>query len=401
LAVSITGSDANQAPYAPYPPWGTGVAYADESCSYSVYAIDPDDDQVKYTFDWGDGATSTTSLVGSGIEASASHKWSVPPNTKTTFNVRAMATDEHGRTSGWSSIRAVTVLGPTVNYPPTIPTTPSGPTSGVSGTSYSYSTKATDPDGDQIQYIFYWGDETTTTGYYESGAVATASHSWNIPPGLTGTFNIRVTAVDWHGLGSPAWSESLRVTMTGSSVQSVQATYLQAESDEIIDIQPEADKAINAQDETVETIIMLTEPDNTTDTHTEDEALDTQTEGEALDSQTGEDCPVAEDDEYLLVSVGGVLEISAPGLLDNDQCGTDNSLSVMSYTQPTHAANFVLNTDGSFTYTRSQDYCGKDSFIYTATDGYCESKEATVTIYVDCERQNEDEEVIEPQVASS
>jgi hypothetical protein len=419
LAVSVTGSDANRAPYAPFAPWGTGTTYANQLCSYSAEATDPDGDQVRYTFDWGDGTSSTTSMVNSGTTASASHKWSVPPNTITTFNVRATATDEHGSTSGWSSIIAVRVHGPVVNYPPTIASKPSGPTSGVSGTSYSYSTKATDPDdGDQIQYIFAWGDETTTTGFFASGVTATASHSWYVPPGLTGIFNVHVMAVDWHGLCSPdpIWSESLRVTITGSSVQSFQATELQAESDQIIDVQTEADKAINAQDETVETIIMLTEPDNTTDTHTEDQALDTQTEDEALDSQTedealdsqteyealdtqtGEDCPVAEDDEYLLVSVGGVLEISAPGLLDNDQYGKDNSLSVMSYTQPTHAANFVLNTDGSFTYTRSQDYCGKDSFIYMATDGYCESNEATVTIYADCERQNEDEEVIEPQV---
>jgi hypothetical protein len=398
LAVSITSSDANQAPYAPYLPWGTTAAKAGKSYSYSVFAIDPDGDRVKYTFDWGDGTISTTSLVSSGTEASASHSWSVPPNTLASFNVRATATDEYGKTSGWSSTLAVNVLGPTINYPPTTASTPSGPTSGVSGTSYSYTTRATDPDdGDMIKYIFCWGDETTETGYYASGATVTASHSWNVQPGSKAVFDVRVIAVDWHGLSSPdIWEAPLRVTITGSPVQSFQAAYLQAESDQIIDIQIEEDKAIN--DEIVETIIMLTEPDNTTDTHTEDEALDTQTEDEALDSQTGEDCPVAEDDEYLLTSESGILEISALGLLDNDQCGTDNSLSVMSYTQPTHAANFALNADGSFTYTRSQDYCGEDSFTYTATDGYCESNEATVTIYVDCERQNEDEEVVEPLV---
>jgi hypothetical protein len=300
------------------------------------------------------------------------------------------------------------VLGPAVNYPPTIPSTPSGPTSGVSGTSYIYSTSSTDADdGDQIQYIFSWGDGTTTTDYYESGVTATASHSWNVPSGSTGIFNVRVTAVDWHGMCSPdpIWSESLRVTITGSSVQSVQATELQAESDQIIDIQTEADKAIDTQTEddaldtqTEDEALDTQTEDGALDTQTEDEDLDTQTEDGALDTQTSEDCPVAEDDEYLLASAGDVLEIRAPGLLDNDQYGTDNSLSVTSHTQPTHAANFVLNADGSFTYTRSQDYCGEDSFTYTATDGYCESNEATVTIYADCKRQNEGEEVVEPLV---
>ena len=146
LTVSVTGSHANQAPYTPASPWGTGATYANQLCVYSAEATDPDGDQVKYTFDWGDGTTSTTSLVSSGATASASHKWSVPPNTITTFNVRVMATDSKGAASGWSSIIAVRVHGPVINYPPTTASKPSGPTSGVSGTSYSYSTKATDPD---------------------------------------------------------------------------------------------------------------------------------------------------------------------------------------------------------------------------------------------------------------
>ena len=241
----------NTPPREPYTPVGTTAGYADKPYTYSVYALDPDNDQVKYTFDWGDETRSTTSLVNSGIEASVTHSWSVPPNTILDFNVRAMATDEHGAISGWSNVRSVRIHGPVVNYRPTVATKPSGPTSGVAGTSYSYTTKATDPDnGDQIQYIFAWGDGSTTTGYYASGATATTSHSWYVPAGLTGTFNVRVIAVDWHGLCSdPTWSESLSVTITGSSVQSVQATELKAESDQIIDIQTEADKAIDTPNE--------------------------------------------------------------------------------------------------------------------------------------------------------
>jgi hypothetical protein len=395
LAVSITGSDANQAPYAPYTPWGSTAGKSGNSYEYSVYAIDPDGDRVKYTFDWGDGTTSTTALVSSGTEASASHKWSVPPNTQKTFNVRAMATDERGKTSDWSIARVVIMVGPRINYPPTTASTPVGPTSGVTGTTYSYTTSATDPDGDTIQYIFCWVDETITTGFYPSGAVVTASHSWN----NAGVFDVRVIAVDSHGQSAEEiWEAPLRVTIKGPSINA-QELGLEVEELELVDT-PTEEPVLGSfsNDFNYSSIDAQTEENESIDAQTEDGASDTQTEDEALDTQTGEDCPVAEDDEYLLTSESGVLEISAPGLLDNDQCGTDNSLSVKSYTQPTHAANFALNADGSFTYTRSQDCCGEDSFTYIATDGFCESNEATVTIYADCKRQNEGEEVVEPVV---
>jgi hypothetical protein len=210
----VTISDqaaTNQAPYAPYTPWGTTAAKSGNTYSYSVYAIDPDGDRVKYTFDWGDGTTTTTALVASGTESSASHRWTVSPNTQKTFNVRATATDEHGATSGWSVARVVNVLGPRINYPPTTASTPVGPTSGIAGVTYSYTTSATDPDGDTIQYIFCWGDATETTGFYPSGAVVTASHSWN----NAGFFDVRVIAVDSLGQCSEEiWEAPLRVTIT-------------------------------------------------------------------------------------------------------------------------------------------------------------------------------------------
>jgi hypothetical protein len=43
--------------------------------AFSITATDPDGNKVKYTFDWGDGTASTTSLVSSGASASSSHLW--------------------------------------------------------------------------------------------------------------------------------------------------------------------------------------------------------------------------------------------------------------------------------------------------------------------------------------
>ena len=152
LAVTITTG----APTTPSIPFGPTYGSAGTSYSYSTIATDPGGDQVKYTFDWGDGTTPTvTGLVTSGVSASASHSWS----SAGTYRVKAMATDSGGASSGWSS--ALTVIITT--GAPTTPSIPFGPTYGSAGTSYSYSTIATDPGGDQVKYTFDWGDGTTPT----------------------------------------------------------------------------------------------------------------------------------------------------------------------------------------------------------------------------------------------
>jgi hypothetical protein len=74
---------------------------------YATSATDPEGDRIKYTFDWGDGTTTTTHLVKSGAEQIASHKW-----TKAgTFQVKARATDSRGASSGYSSSLVVKMSG--------------------------------------------------------------------------------------------------------------------------------------------------------------------------------------------------------------------------------------------------------------------------------------------------
>ena len=96
------------------------------------------------------------------------------------------------------------------NTAPTTPSTPTGPTSGLAGTSYSYSTSATDSDiGDTLTYTFDWGDTTTTvTGAVASGTPVSQSHTW----ATAGTHLVRVKATDSNGISS-GWSGTLSVTM--------------------------------------------------------------------------------------------------------------------------------------------------------------------------------------------
>ena len=96
------------------------------------------------------------------------------------------------------------------NAPPNSPEKPTGPSSGEMGTKYEYQSKTDDVDGDDIFYLFSWGDSTTTDwlGPFKSGDVCKTSHVWD----GNGAYVIKVKARDELGLES-AWSEPLPVIM--------------------------------------------------------------------------------------------------------------------------------------------------------------------------------------------
>ncbi|MGD0952150.1 MAG: SdrD B-like domain-containing protein [Methanotrichaceae archaeon] len=101
-----------------------------------------------------------------------------------------------------------------INVPPNTPSIPSGPNSCAVGTSYSYATSATDPDGDQVKYTLDWGDLTTSeTSLVNSGTIASVSHSWS----KGGTYQVKAMATDSKGLPSTDWSNPLSVSVTDSS----------------------------------------------------------------------------------------------------------------------------------------------------------------------------------------
>jgi large repetitive protein len=93
------------------------------------------------------------------------------------------------------------------------------------------------------------------------------------------------------------------------------------------------------------------------------------------------DAPVAVDDNYT-TNEDQTLTISVPGVLGNDTDVDGTALSVVNNTQPGHGT-VTLNSNGSFTYTPNANYCGPDSFNYTASDGQL-TDSATVTINVTC-----------------
>jgi hypothetical protein len=85
-------------------------------------------------------------------------------------------------------------------------------TSGVVGSTLTFYTSTTDPDGDNVRYEFDWNDGTpnTITGLYGSGQIMSASHAWNV----YGTYYIKVRAQDSGGLWS-GWSDPCTVYIGG------------------------------------------------------------------------------------------------------------------------------------------------------------------------------------------
>jgi len=120
-----------------------------------------------------------------------------------------------GQTWWYSPIIHVTVT--TENEAPNKPAKPSGQIRGNVTVEYTYTTNTTDPDGNQVYYLWDWGDGTQSEwlGPFASGAQVYAQKSWN----AKGIYRIKVKVKDISGVES-AWSDPLPITMpTSKSTQ--------------------------------------------------------------------------------------------------------------------------------------------------------------------------------------
>ncbi len=84
-----------------------------------------------------------------------------------------------------------------VNTPPYQTTKPNGVSQGKTEKEYTFTCTAKDTEGDNIYYLFDWGDGSNTgwIGPYHSDETAKASHSWS----KDGTYKIKVRVKDSHG----------------------------------------------------------------------------------------------------------------------------------------------------------------------------------------------------------
>jgi len=98
------------------------------------------------------------------------------------------------------------------NHAPDKPSQPSGPTSGKPNVKYTYTSQTVDVDGDQIWYIWNWGDEISSwDGPYNSREIVTESHTWT----NKGNYEIKVKAKDEYESESP-WSDALTLKIDTS-----------------------------------------------------------------------------------------------------------------------------------------------------------------------------------------
>jgi len=98
----------------------------------------------------------------------------------------------------------------TTNLPPNKPEKPTGEINGKTGTSYTYTSSTIDVNGDQLYYLFDWGDgnDSGWKGPYDSGDTISESHIWDVQ----GTYPIKVKAKDIYDEES-VWSDSLEISM--------------------------------------------------------------------------------------------------------------------------------------------------------------------------------------------
>ncbi len=91
----------------------------------------------------------------------------------------------------------------------------SGPARGKIGEEYTYYASSSDPDNDNIYYLFNWGDSSNSgwLGPYKSGEECNASHTWN----KKGKYEIKVRVKDVNGFIS-VWSNPLSAKMPSNKV---------------------------------------------------------------------------------------------------------------------------------------------------------------------------------------
>jgi hypothetical protein len=121
------------------------------------------------------------------------------------------------------------------NLPPGTPAAPTGPRERVAGAPATFTTRAQDPDGDQVRLLMDWGDGTANwTGFSESGGSLSVDHAWVLP----GTYSVKARAFDVSNASSP-WSDAATTSVS-----------------EVPDSRPPAPPAIPAGPSSTQTIFL-------------------------------------------------------------------------------------------------------------------------------------------------
>lgn len=96
------------------------------------------------------------------------------------------------------------------NYAPEAPSTPSGPALNITGSSNEFTALGTDPNRQQVYYMWDWGDGDISDwrGPYDYNVPDVVSHTWTAP----GQYEIMVKLKDIHELEGP-WSSAASIDL--------------------------------------------------------------------------------------------------------------------------------------------------------------------------------------------
>jgi hypothetical protein len=142
------------------------------------------------------------SVIATGLDNTGLYVWNttvVPDGTE--YLVRVSATDEANNTGSDVSDNTFTINN-NQNFPPLSPVV-QGLSDGGNGIPFNFTATTTDPEGDQIYYLFDWGNgnDSGWLGPVNSSTPVTATYIWSDD----GQYTVRVKAKDIYE-GEGAWS---------------------------------------------------------------------------------------------------------------------------------------------------------------------------------------------------
>ena len=152
---------------------GPSTGYEGEEITLFFSTTDPEEHDLYYLVDWGDGSTSEwLGPYASGETVEASYIFVTPAE----YNIKVRAKDIKNGQSGWSNIHHIIILE---DLPPDKPTI-SGPRIARTGKEAEFKFTAIDPEGHDLYYYISWGDgiKEYWLGPYASGETATFSHTY-------------------------------------------------------------------------------------------------------------------------------------------------------------------------------------------------------------------------------
>lgn len=180
---------------------------------FSWTAEDADGDSLSWNVSWGDG-TGAAQPCPAGLESPGSWVWSGSHVWEKAGSYIVNATVNDCR-EGYNSHKFTIVIGSGENLPPVVSGISGPKTLGV-GEAGTWTITASDPEGGQLSYSVYWGDEPTTflgSTRTAPAQTATFTHSY----AKAGIYNPTFTVSDSTGLGAKM-SISVNVGATASSV---------------------------------------------------------------------------------------------------------------------------------------------------------------------------------------